>query len=243
MTAAGLAGIRPVADVPDAFAGALAGAFAARPGERFSLVLSGGPTARACYERVAARHRDDVDWSLVDVYMGDERFVPPDDPDANQRLVRESLLDRVGPVGSFRPMPTTGTMPDCVAAYQHTIAGLVARGGPDLVHLGLGPDGHTASLFPGSSALAAGPDELVVATKDPNDRNPHPRLSLTLPAIASARLAVFTVSGESKREAFGAVRSGADLPAARVRAGDVRWLVDEAAFGPADTTTSAGAPR
>ena len=95
----------------------------------------------------------------------------------------------------------------------------------------MGPDGHTASLFPGAPTLEAGPDQLVVATTDPNGRNPHPRLSLTLPAIDRARLVVFTVAGDAKREAVAELRAGADLPAARVQAKEVRWLVDQAAFG------------
>ena len=81
-------------------------AFAARPGPRFALVLSGGPTAQKCYEVLATA--DGIDWGLVDVFVGDERVVPPDDEDANQRLIRESLIDRVGGVGSFLPMPTVG---------------------------------------------------------------------------------------------------------------------------------------
>jgi 6-phosphogluconolactonase len=159
--------------------------------------------------------------------------VPPDDPDANQRLIQESLLSRVGSVGSFTPMPTTGPVERCVAEYQAQMERLLHGRGIDLIHLGLGPDGHTASLFPGAKTLDAGPDELVAATEDPNGRNPHPRLTLTLPAIDAARCAVFTVAGQSKREAVARLRQGADLPAARVRAAQVVWLVDGAAFGDA----------
>jgi 6-phosphogluconolactonase len=218
--------VRPVADVPVAFAALVAERFEGRPGERFTMVLSGGPTARACYERAAELP---IDWSLVDVYMGDERVVPPDDPDANQRLVREALVERVG--CTFTPMPTDGGPEDCAARYQQVVAGVLAGRGLDLVHLGMGPDGHTASLFPGAPTLDAGPDRLVMATADPNGRNPHARLTLTLPAINQARLAVFTVAGEAKREAVARLRAGEDLPAARVEAGQVRWLVDEAAWG------------
>jgi 6-phosphogluconolactonase len=103
--------------------------------------------------------------------------------------------------------------------------------GIDLIHLGLGPDGHTASLFPGAPTLLAGPDELVAATEDPNGRNPHPRMTLTLPAINAARGAVFTVSGAAKSEAIAALRRGDDLPAAWVAARRIIWLVDDAAFG------------
>jgi 6-phosphogluconolactonase len=216
--------LTPVDDVPRAFADAVVEAFASRSGPRFALVLSGGPTARACYELLAGV--DGVDWPLVDVYVGDERIVPPDDDDANQRLIRESLLDRVGVVGSFKPWDTTLPVDECVAAYQRVIGDLVTGPGIDLIHLGMGPDGHTASLFKGSPALEAQPAELAAANEDPSGANPHPRLTLTLPVINSARLAVFTVAGASKADAVAALLRGDDLPAARVHAGHMLWLVD-----------------
>jgi 6-phosphogluconolactonase len=228
-----------VADVPAAFTATVVAAFGARPGERFALVLSGGPTARTCYEHLAAATGPSagvplgptIDWARVDVFMGDERVVAADDPDANQRLVREALLDRVGTYGSFTPMPTEGDVAQCVRDYQDVMARLVKGRGIDLIHLGMGGDGHTASLFPGAPTLDAGPSELVAATQDPNGRNPHPRMTLTLPAINAARCAVFTVTGESKRSAVAQLRQGDDLPAARVEAARVIWLVDGAAFG------------
>jgi 6-phosphogluconolactonase len=218
-----------VDDVPRAFRDAVLEAFASRPGPRFALVLSGGETARECYEVLAGSDSGSIDWSVVDLYIGDERYVPPGDEDANQRLVRESLLERVGSVGGFHPMPTEGPLEECAAAYQRVIADLVTGPGIDLIHLGLGPDGHTASLFAGTPSLDAGPGELVVATEDPTGGNRHPRLTLTLPAINSARLAVFTVAGASKAEALGRVARGEDLPAGRVHAGHTVWLVDGAA--------------
>ena len=218
--------LTPVDDVPRAFSDAVIEAFAARTGPRFALVLSGGPTAEAAYQVLALAGRDAIDWSVVDVYVGDERVVPPDDVDANQRLIRESLLDKVGPVGSFNPMPTELPLDECVAAYQRVMSDLVTGPGIDLIHLGMGPDGHTASLFPGAPTLDAGPGELVAATEDPNGVNPHPRLTLTLPAINSARLAVFTVAGASKAKAVARLLRGDDLPAARVHAGRTLWLVD-----------------
>jgi 6-phosphogluconolactonase len=224
-----LTGLDPVADVPAAFADLVVRAMAERPGPRFGLVLSGGPLARTCYERLAAN--EDLDWSVVDLYLGDERMVPADDPDANQRLVREALVDKLGTVGSFSPMPTTGDPDRCATEYQTTVAAALADGGFDLVHLGMGPDGHTASLFPGAPSLDVGPERLVVATEDPNGTNPHPRLTLTLPAIARARHVVFTVTGAEKRGALARVRAGDDLPAARVQAPDIEWLVDAAALG------------
>ena len=222
-----------VDDVPRAFSEAVLEAFASRPGPRFALVLSGGATARECYEVLARSDPGSIDWSVVDVYIGDERYVPPDDDDANQRLVRESLLERVGPVGGYHPMPTESPLDECAAAYQRVMADLVTGPGIDLIHLGLGPDGHTASLFPDTASLDAGPGELVVATEDPTGLNRHPRITLTLPAINSARLAVFTVSGASKAEALGRVARGDDLPAGRVHAGHTVWLVDAAARGDA----------
>jgi 6-phosphogluconolactonase len=213
-----------VDDVAVAFAETVITAYAARPGPRFVLVLSGGPTARHCYEALARAAAGRIDWSRVDLAMGDERCVPPDDPDANQRLVREALIDRVGGVGSFHPM----SCEEGPEAYERGLAGM---GTFDVVHLGLGPDGHTASLFPNSAALDALPGRLVVRSADPDERNRHERMTLTLEALARAQLVVFTVSGQAKHEAFAAVSAGADLPAGRVRARQVLWLVDREAAG------------
>lgn len=223
--------LAPVDDVPGAFARTVVEAFADRPGPRFSIVLSGGPTARACYEVLS--RAEGMEWAAVDVFVGDERLVPPDDADANQRLIREALLDRVGGAGSFSPMPTTGPLEECVAAYQRTMAAVLEGPGMDLIHLGMGPDGHTASLFPGVPELEVAPDVFAAATTDPNGRNPHPRLTLTLPAINAARTAVVTVSGESKAEAVSALLRGDDIPAGRIDAARTVWLVDAAALGAA----------
>ena len=211
-----------VDDVPAAFAGCVVDAFCARPGDEFSLALSGGSTARRCYERLAADAGDAIDWWLVDVYWGDERCVPPDHPDSNERLGRQALLERIGGAHSFHPMRCD----DGPDPYQLRVGEL---GRFDVVHLGLGADGHTASLFPGSAALKADPGRLVVMNEDPTGRHPHRRMTLTLSGIARARLAVFTVSGEEKREALQRIADGDDLPAASVRADRVLWLVDEAA--------------
>jgi len=224
-----LTDLTPVPDVPEAFADLVVRAIAERAGPRFSLVLSGGPLARRCYERLADA-AGAVDWLAVDVYIGDERMLGPDDPESNQHLVRQALIDPVGGVGSFHPMPTDADPEACAAAYQQTISEALANGGFDLVHLGMGPDGHTASLFPGAVSLEAGPDCFVVATEDPNGTNPFPRLTLTLPAINQAHRIVFTVSGAEKREAVARLRAGDDIPAARVTAPQVEWLVDAAAL-------------
>jgi len=189
---------------------------------RFSLVLSGGSTARECYEQLALR--PGLDWGRIECLVGDERCVPADDPDANQRMIREVLVDRVEPHPRFLPM-------DCGAPPEAYQAVIEARPHLDLVHLGLGPDGHTASLFPGSPALGAPPGRLVQRNVDPSGRNRHKRLTLTFAGIARARLAVFTVAGPDKHEALSQALNHEDLPATRVHADRVVWLCDRAAIG------------
>ena len=115
-----------------------------------------------------------------------------------------------------------------VAAGADAYDELVRNAPPiDIVHLGLGPDGHTASLFPGTAALDE-TDRFVVENED--DEHPHPRLTFTFPAIARAGLAVVTVEGEEKRDPIRRIRAGEDLPGARIRARQVLWLGDRAAL-------------
>ena len=207
------------ADVAGAFAGAVVEAYGHRVGETFSLALSGGELARACYERLASEPAEAIDWWNVDVYWGDERCVAGDDPDSNQLLGRRALLERVGAANSVHPMRCQ----EGPSAYQLKIGEL---GMFDLVHLGMGPDGHTASLFEGSPGLTAGPGQLVCLNSDPSGRNPHDRMTLTLEGLARARLIVFTVAGVAKAEAMRRVYEGVDLPASRVTAERIIWLVD-----------------
>ena len=207
---------RRVAHVPQAFADLVAAEAPA------SIALSGGGTARECYELLATAP---VDWSGVDVFFGDERWVPIHDRDSNEGMARVTFLDEVEPRAVHSMYGGRPTPEDDAAAYDALV-----RASPPiaLVHLGLGPDGHTASLFPGSPVLEER-ERLVVATGD--DLHPHPRLTFTYPALARAELVVFTVEGAEKRDALAAVRRGEDRPATRVRAGRVVWLVDEAAAG------------
>lgn len=213
-----------VDDVAGEFAERVIEAFHGRPHDGFSLALSGGETARACYERLAEDAGTQIDWWKVDFYWGDERCVPLEDPDSNYRLAREALLDRVGGANATYPMRCDeGADP-----YQLRVGEL---GHFDLVHLGLGPDGHTASLFPGSAALEADPGRLVVLNDDPLGHNPHRRMTLTYAGIARARLVIVTVTGEAKRDALAKAIAGGDVPAAAVRAEQVLWLADPAAAG------------
>jgi 6-phosphogluconolactonase len=208
--------LRVVEHVPQAFAAFVA---EASPG---SIALSGGTTARQCYELLAVA---DIDWSEVDILFGDERWVPVEHPDSNEGMARLVFVDKIVPRAVHSMRRAGETLEVAADAYDR----LLRRHGPvSLVHLGLGPDGHTASLFPGSPALEER-QRLVVATGD--DAHPHPRLTFTFPAVNQSPLVVFTVAGEGKRKALTRVKAGEDVPAARVEAGRVVWLVDEAANG------------
>ena len=213
-----------VDDVPAEFAERVIEAFHSRPDESFCMALSGGDTARRSYERLAADGADQIDWWQVDVYWGDERCVPPDSPDSNERLGREALLERVGAANAVYPMRCEEG-PD---PYQQRVAQV---GHFDLIHLGLGDDGHTASLFPDSPALDADPGRLVVMNEDPSGHNPYQRMTFTFSAISRGRLVIVTVEGEEKREALDKVRRGDSVPASRIDGERVLWLVDRAAAG------------
>jgi 6-phosphogluconolactonase len=210
--------------VPAEFTERVIEAFHARPTDGFSLALSGGQTARRCYERLAEDGGSQIDWWKVDIYWGDERCVPTDHEDSNYRLGRSALLERLGAVNANYPM-RCDEGPD---SYQLRLGEL---GRIDVVHLGLGTDGHTASLFPESAALDADPGRLVVMSDDPSGRNRHQRMTLTYAGISRARLALVTVSGEEKHAALAAVAAGEDLPAAHIQAERVLWIVDPGAAG------------
>jgi 6-phosphogluconolactonase len=212
--------VRVVQDVAAAFAGLF------RERQPTTFAVSGGATARACYQALAGFA--DLDWSAIHVLVSDERWVPVDDPDSNEGMARRELLDATG----ARVLSARGageTIEEAAANYDKVVAGYEAL---DFVHLGLGEDGHTASLFPGSGALLE-TERLVVNTA--SDEHPHDRLTFTFPAIARARLVVVTVAGAEKHDAFTRVRNGEDLPAGRLRAQEVLWLVTPDAAGVAGT--------
>ena len=186
-----------------------------------SIALSGAWLARDCY---SALRGAELDWPSIEVFFGDERFVPVDSPDSNEGQARRVLLDHVSP-RAIHGMYANLALADAADAYD----ALVRRSPPiDLIHLGVGPDGHTASLFPNTDALAE-TTRFVVPNADAD--HPHPRLTFTFPAIARSPLVVVAVSGAEKREAVARLRAGEDLPAARIRASEVIWLLDRDASG------------
>jgi 6-phosphogluconolactonase len=192
------------------------------------MALSGGSTARDCYEATAALAGD---WSATTFWFGDERWVPVTDPDSNEGMARAVWLE-AGPTAGVRSLVGAGPDPDAAARnYESELRAALPLG---LVHLGLGPDGHTASLFPGSPALDE-TDRWVIATGD--GLHPHPRITITFAALVAVEAIVVTVTGTEKRDAYRRVMDGAvDLPAARLvndpdLAGRTTWLVDAAAAG------------
>jgi len=211
---------------------------------RFVLALSGGSSPRLVYPLLASRPRvDAVDWSRVEFFWGDERAVPPDSPDSNFGLARTLLLDHLLGVrpGTVHRMPADE--PDLDAAAIRYEAELrrtlgVRRGASerprfDLIWLGMGPDGHTASLFPGAGTLAER-QRLVIPATAPPTSPVAARMTFTLPLINAARTALFVVAGADKAASLRSARSGSrDLPASRVRARSTVWLVDAPAAGKA----------
>lgn len=216
-----------VDDVAAAFSQLIADTVAEQRRGSFSLAFSGGSTARSCYERLAADHGGSIDWSAFVGWWGDERCVPLDDDDSNFRLVDEALLSRVGAFNEVHPMRCD------IESAAETYEELVRSAPPlDVIHLGLGPDGHTASLFPESRGLDAPTGRLVVLNTDPLGNNPHDRLTFTFEGIARGRRTIVTVAGDTKRAAFQRVLDGdRSAPATRIDGEDVIWLVDPMAMG------------
>jgi 6-phosphogluconolactonase len=183
-----------------------------------TIVLAGGETPRATYERLATL---DYPWAETQFFFGDERCVPPTDAASNFRMASEALLSRIPAV--VHPMP--GESCDA-ASYEHLLRQSAGGGVPefDLVFLGLGDDGHTASLFRGDPALRER-DRLVVKVQRPD----HVRLTMTLPVLSNAKVVLFLVSGEGKRAALAWLLANEDIPAAKVLARRVLIIADEPA--------------
>jgi 6-phosphogluconolactonase len=206
---------------------------------QFSLCLSGGTTPKRVYELLGAGDLVPVpDWQKVQLFWGDERFVPADHQDSNYRMAREALIDRVPiPAAQVHPIPTSCRSPEeAAASYEADLQGYYganmldpARPLFDLTLLGLGEDGHTASLFPNTTAL--GEREAWVTSII--SAKPEPRISLTYPALESSREILFIVSGANKREILARVLANDEaLPAARLATGGtIRIFADQAAKG------------
>ncbi len=206
---------------------------------RFTIALVGGSTPKRLYELLAEEpYVSRIDWLRVHVFWGDERCVPPDHADSNYRMARETLLARVPiPVGNIFPMPGAAEPEEGARQYEATIRrffGLqVGSEFPaiDLVLLGLGTDGHTASLFPGSVVLKER-RRLVAAVSPPQTSRPAvSRLTLTLPFFRKARNVWFLVSGEKKEGVAAATINGSPedsaLPGAMIRHPGSFWFLSE----------------
>jgi len=216
---------------------------AAREGDNFTLVLSGGKTPRLLYELLAqAPYSSKIDWKQTHLFWGDERCLPPDHTDSNFAMAFQTLISRISiPSKNVHRIPAETEPPEAAAKqYEQTLREFFppARENEmtsnfpsfDLVLLGLGEDGHTASLFPGDAALEY--QTSWVAAVDGFGASPAvPRITLTLPVINRAKCVLFLASGSEKREVLTAILDNpetTDYPAARVQpAGRLLWFIDE----------------
>ena len=208
----------------------------------FSVALAGGSTPRQMYTLLTgAYYRERVPWSQVQFFWGDERCVPPDHADSNFRMAREALLTHI-PISPGQVHRIHGELPpgEAAALYESELRLEFSETGLprfDLILLGLGEDGHTASLFPGDPALA---EQTRLAAAVIHHTPPLPlvsRVTLTLPVLNAATFVMFLVGGAGKAQPLAEVLApGCTLPAARVRPlhGEVRWLVERAAAAALD---------
>ena len=214
----------------------IAGA-AMRERGRFSVALSGGSTPKRAYELLASEdYRDKLGWSKAHIFFGDERCVPPDDTESNYRMANEAMLSRVAlPARNIHRIQGVGDPVANARLYEDELRtffndALWPRF--DLVLLGMGDDGHTASLFPGTAALKE--EQAWVAANWVEKFNAY-RITLTLPAINHAAHIAFLVTGESKADRLAEVLSGENLPVQlpsqliKPANGSLEWLIDKAA--------------
>lgn len=215
----------------------MAGAIRARG--RALLALAGGSTPRGTYTRMAEHPPPGFPWERVHVFWSDERVVPHDSENSNYRLARETLLAKAPiPHANVHPIPTSGSAEADALAYERELRTALGSDGFDVAFLGVGPDGHTASLFPGSPGLNVQDRWMVGVPRSP--RPPHcARVSATLPLLNRAARVLFLVEGAEKRSILARVLEASpseseDLPAARVTGRvETIWFVDRAAAGPA----------
>jgi 6-phosphogluconolactonase len=206
---------------------------------RVAIALSGGSTPRRLFQLMGSDFSGEFPWARMHFFWGDERFVPPENPESNFRMANEALLSKVPvPPGNIHPVPTEGMeIDDAARAYERELQGFY--GGRalqpgkflfDVQFLGLGEDGHTASLLPGEPVLNERTGWVAAVAHG----RPETRITLTYPAIESSRYIAFLVSGAAKRDILQKVRTqSADVPAARLHPlGDLTFLADRAAAGP-----------
>lgn len=209
----------------------------ASPGQ-FLVSLSGGSTPKTLYGLLASdEFRGRFPWQRVSWYWGDERFVPYDHPESNYRMTREAMLAKAPvPPENIHPVPADGTPDEAASRYERTLQAAYgttvldpARPLFDITLLGLGPDGHTASLLPGEPVL----EERKRWVAAVSHGRPEARITMTYPVIESSRHVAFLVAGREKAEIFGAIRAGgSQVPAARMQpVGELIWFVDQAAAG------------
>jgi 6-phosphogluconolactonase len=214
----------------------VAGSVAARG--RSTIALAGGHTPERMYALWAANYNAQTPWGKLHLFWGDERFVPQDNPLSNYRMARESLIAHVPiPAANVHPVPTNCAQPQQAAdAYEIELRKFFGSAPPafDVQLLGLGGEGHTASLFPGSPALEER-QRWVAAVRVPAE--PPDRLTLTPVVLNCGRNTFFLVAGAGKREILAALQSEpesefSEYPAARIRpSGRVLWFLDQAAAG------------
>ena len=202
------------------------------------IALSGGSTPKQLFQLLATdEYSKRVPWRRVHLFWGDERFVPPDDPDSNYGMTRATLLSKVPlPETNIHPIPTDGTLDDAATRYERLLqdeygATVLDPARPlfDVTFLGLGEDGHTASLIPGEPVLQERRRWVAAVAHG----RPEVRITLTYPALESSRFVAFLVAGAGKAKILKASHSGeADVPAARLKPhGEAIWFADRAAAG------------
>jgi 6-phosphogluconolactonase len=206
---------------------------------RVAICLTGGSSPKKLYELLATEtYRKEIPWDRTHWFIGDERFVPASDPRNNMASARKVFLDALAPASHIHPIPTDTANPDESAMrYERQLKSFYGAEhlddiSPlfDLVLMGVGPDGHTASIFPGYPAMQE-TERWVVGVPQAHVEPFVPRVTLTFPALASCREMMFEVSGEGKRAIVTRVLAGDDLPAGRAHSnGETIWLADRAAL-------------
>ena len=202
------------------------------------IALSGGSTPPPVYSLLASTEfRERFPWARTQWFWGDERFVPHDDPESNFRMAWETMLSRAPvPQQNVFAIPTNGAPEDAANQYEQTLKQIYGKPALDpatplfdIMLLGMGEDGHTASLLPGSSVLAERTRWVAAVAHG----RPEVRITLTYPAIESSRHVAFLLQGQTKAAIFAEIRSGrSTVPAAQVHpAGDITWFADRAAAG------------